>query len=98
MSETVPHIPPPLRANPGNAGSPNRIDSIPIDNTKNTTTTNVAQNVVNEDLPQLLNSIGGVSIPQAEDNDSDVEEDTRSSSEFLADLNAKFHDRALLSN
>ncbi|GJZ90409.1 hypothetical protein Tco_0662336 [Tanacetum coccineum] len=32
------------------------------------------------------------------DSDSDVEEDTKSSSEFLADLNAEFHDRALLSN
>ncbi|GJV40002.1 hypothetical protein Tco_1418442 [Tanacetum coccineum] len=30
--------------------------------------------------------------------DSDVEEDTRSSSEILADLNAEFHDRALLAN
>ncbi|GJV02556.1 retrovirus-related pol polyprotein from transposon TNT 1-94 [Tanacetum coccineum] len=30
--------------------------------------------------------------------DSDVEEDTRSSSEFLTDLNAEFHDRALLAN
>nr|GEY65213.1 hypothetical protein [Tanacetum cinerariifolium]GEY75040.1 hypothetical protein [Tanacetum cinerariifolium] len=32
------------------------------------------------------------------DNDSDVEEDTRSNSVFLADLNAEFHDRALLTN
>ncbi|GKF93004.1 hypothetical protein Tco_0279723, partial [Tanacetum coccineum] len=30
--------------------------------------------------------------------DSDVEEDTRSSSEFLADFNVEFHDRALLAN
>ncbi|GJY26337.1 hypothetical protein Tco_0401063 [Tanacetum coccineum] len=29
---------------------------------------------------------------------ANVEEDTKSSSEFLADLNAEFHDRALLSN
>ncbi|GKD98024.1 hypothetical protein Tco_1381921, partial [Tanacetum coccineum] len=32
------------------------------------------------------------------DNDSNVEEGTRSNNEFLADLNAKFHDRALLAN
>nr|GEV40875.1 retrovirus-related Pol polyprotein from transposon TNT 1-94 [Tanacetum cinerariifolium] len=31
-------------------------------------------------------------------NDSDVEEDQRSSSEFLADLNAEFHEKALLAN
>ncbi|GJU60763.1 retrovirus-related pol polyprotein from transposon TNT 1-94 [Tanacetum coccineum] len=32
------------------------------------------------------------------DNDSDVEEDTMGSSESLVDLNAEFHDRALLAN
>ncbi|GJV60737.1 hypothetical protein Tco_1466837 [Tanacetum coccineum] len=32
------------------------------------------------------------------DSDSDVKEDTRSSSKFLADLNAKFHYKALLAN
>ncbi|GJR42069.1 retrovirus-related pol polyprotein from transposon TNT 1-94 [Tanacetum coccineum] len=32
------------------------------------------------------------------DNDSDVEEDTKSSIGFLADLNAEFHDKALLVN
>ncbi|GJX76191.1 hypothetical protein Tco_0323002 [Tanacetum coccineum] len=32
------------------------------------------------------------------ESDSDVEEDNRSSSEFLADLNAEFHDRAFLAN
>ncbi|GJY71030.1 retrovirus-related pol polyprotein from transposon TNT 1-94 [Tanacetum coccineum] len=32
------------------------------------------------------------------DSDLDVEEDTRSINEFLADLNGEFHDRALLSN
>ncbi|GJW31991.1 hypothetical protein Tco_0052023 [Tanacetum coccineum] len=56
MSGTVPHILPPPGTNLGNAGSPNRVDIIPIDNT---TTNNVAQNVVNEDLPQLLYSRGG---------------------------------------
>nr|GEZ62527.1 hypothetical protein [Tanacetum cinerariifolium] len=32
------------------------------------------------------------------DRDSDVEKDTKGSNEFLADLNAEFHDRALLAN
>ncbi|GKD18445.1 hypothetical protein Tco_1207603, partial [Tanacetum coccineum] len=32
------------------------------------------------------------------DNDSDVEEDSRSNSEFLTDLNADFHDTAFLAN
>ncbi|GJZ26831.1 retrovirus-related pol polyprotein from transposon TNT 1-94, partial [Tanacetum coccineum] len=56
-------------------------------------------------LKCLLNDLenNGVSIPQAEvnatfDSDLDVEEDTRSNNEFLADLNIEFHDRALLSN
>ncbi|GJX84040.1 hypothetical protein Tco_0333521 [Tanacetum coccineum] len=39
-----------------------------------------------------------ISNTQLQDSDSDVEEDTRSSSEFLADLNVEFHDRALLAN
>nr|GEY89699.1 hypothetical protein [Tanacetum cinerariifolium] len=109
MFGTVPPIPPPLRSNPGNTVSPNRIDPILVDNTKSTTTTNVVQNVVNEDLPQLLDSKGGSHVTNVhafnidnfsswKDSDSDVEEDTRSSSEFLADLNAEFHDRALLAN
>ncbi|GJR06024.1 retrovirus-related pol polyprotein from transposon TNT 1-94 [Tanacetum coccineum] len=34
----------------------------------------------------------------SQDSDSDVEEDTKSSGEFLADLNVEFHDRALLAN
>ncbi|GJZ88111.1 hypothetical protein Tco_0659893 [Tanacetum coccineum] len=33
-----------------------------------------------------------------EDSDSDVKEDTRSSKKFLADLNAEFHNKALLAN
>ncbi|GKB95120.1 retrovirus-related pol polyprotein from transposon TNT 1-94 [Tanacetum coccineum] len=193
MPGNVPPIPPPLGTNTGNPTSPNRTDLIPVNITNNTTTTNKAQNVVNEDLPQLLDSRGvknvpsfyvedfsswkdsiivsclpndimksvikfvtakamwtdvvlahegpfdtrdtktialrfkfhafkalkgekvngtftrlkcllndlennGVSISQAEDSDSDVEEDTRSSSEFLADLNTEFHDRALITN
>ncbi|GJV20583.1 putative reverse transcriptase domain-containing protein [Tanacetum coccineum] len=59
MSGTVPPIPPPLGNNLSTYGSPNRVDTMPTDNTNNTTTTNVAQSVVNEDLPQLLDSRGG---------------------------------------
>ncbi|GKD41990.1 hypothetical protein Tco_1266635 [Tanacetum coccineum] len=33
-----------------------------------------------------------------QDNDSDVEEDIRSSSEFISDLNTEYHERALLAN
>ncbi|GKA64016.1 hypothetical protein Tco_0763622 [Tanacetum coccineum] len=59
MSGTVPPIPPPLGTNTGNPSSPNRTDTIPVDITNNATTTNVVQNVVSEDLPQLLDARGG---------------------------------------
>ncbi|GKA04915.1 hypothetical protein Tco_0684035 [Tanacetum coccineum] len=59
MFRTVPPISPPLGTNTGNHASPNRVDPIRVDITNNTTTTNVVQNVVNEDLPQLLDSRGG---------------------------------------
>nr|GEW48780.1 hypothetical protein [Tanacetum cinerariifolium] len=51
-------------------------------------------------LKYLLNDLenNGVSISQAKDSDLDVKEDTKSSSKFLADLNVKFHERALLAN
>ncbi|GKA41118.1 hypothetical protein Tco_0733711 [Tanacetum coccineum] len=56
-------------------------------------------------LKCLLNDLenNGVTIPQADvnatfDSDSDVKEDQRSNNEFLADLNAEFHERALLAN
>ncbi|GJS08382.1 hypothetical protein Tco_0365178 [Tanacetum coccineum] len=56
-------------------------------------------------LKCLLNDLknNGVTIPQAEvnatfDSDSDVEEDQRTSIEFIADLNAEYHERALLAN
>ncbi|GJX19621.1 retrovirus-related pol polyprotein from transposon TNT 1-94 [Tanacetum coccineum] len=39
-----------------------------------------------------------ISNPSIQESDSDVEEDPRSNSEFLADLNAGFHERALLAN
>ncbi|GJX09086.1 hypothetical protein Tco_0198945 [Tanacetum coccineum] len=51
-------------------------------------------------LKILLNDLENkdVKIPQAEGSNSDIEEDTRSSQEFLADLNQEYHDRALLAN
>ncbi|GJT93317.1 hypothetical protein Tco_1082162 [Tanacetum coccineum] len=63
MSETVPPIPPPFGASSGNPGSPNvnRVDTMPTttDPINITTTTNVAQSVADENLPQLLDSRGG---------------------------------------
>ncbi|GJV16325.1 hypothetical protein Tco_1361648 [Tanacetum coccineum] len=47
---------------------------------------------------QASSSKALISNSQLQDSDSDVEEDQRSSSEFLADLNAEFHERALLVN
>ncbi|GJS57871.1 retrovirus-related pol polyprotein from transposon TNT 1-94 [Tanacetum coccineum] len=53
-------------------------------------------------LKCLLNDFknNGVTIPQAEVNaiESDVEEDQRTNNEFMADLNAEYHERALLAN
>nr|GEX44788.1 hypothetical protein [Tanacetum cinerariifolium] len=145
MFGTISPIPPPLGTNVGNTGSPNRVDTMPTNNdTINTmTTTNVAQNVVDENLPQLLDSRGGshvTKVPEFEKedftsqkirllvfldglepyflksledgpfvplsnistltnplrSDSDDEEDLRSSSEFIVDLNAEYHERAVL--
>ncbi|GKF85708.1 hypothetical protein Tco_0253535, partial [Tanacetum coccineum] len=56
-SDTVPPIPPPFGANTRNLSSPNRACN-PNDNINNTTTNNVAQNVVDENLPQLLDRRG----------------------------------------
>ncbi|GJZ24552.1 hypothetical protein Tco_0562011 [Tanacetum coccineum] len=62
MSGIVPPIPPPFGASSGNPGSPNvnRVDTMPTttDPINTTTTTNVAQTVVDENLPQLLDSRG----------------------------------------
>ncbi|GKB52510.1 retrovirus-related pol polyprotein from transposon TNT 1-94 [Tanacetum coccineum] len=152
MYGTVPPIPPPLGANTRNAASPNRVDTIPNDNTNNTTINNVAQNVdrflvyldglepylletdldlahkgpsdtrdtkiaalrlkfnafkelegekVNGTFTRLkclLNDLENNGSPFYKLSDTDIEEDTRSNSEFLANLNAEFHDRALLTN
>ncbi|GJT20841.1 hypothetical protein Tco_0890778 [Tanacetum coccineum] len=74
MSGTIPSIPPPPGTNPGNAGSPNRVDMMPTtnDTINTTTTTNVAQSVVDENLPQLLDSRGGshvTSVPEFDKED-----------------------------
>nr|GEW00544.1 retrovirus-related Pol polyprotein from transposon TNT 1-94 [Tanacetum cinerariifolium] len=70
MSETVPNIPPPPGTNIGNQGDPNanRVDTVPnINDIVNTmTTTNVAQNVVDESLLQVLYSRGaGPFVPMS---------------------------------
>nr|GEX32045.1 hypothetical protein [Tanacetum cinerariifolium] len=90
-----------------NARNPNRVEYVfQIDNTNNTGTTNVAElftkwspkhrRLANQD--KRLKSIIISCIPNDVTSDSDVEEDTRRSSEFLPDLNAEFHDRVLLAN
>ncbi|GJS42142.1 hypothetical protein Tco_0567185 [Tanacetum coccineum] len=64
MSRTIPPIPPPLGTNAGNTGSVNRVDTKPTtnDTINTTTTTNVAQNFVDENLLQLLDSRGGYHV------------------------------------
>ncbi|GJY23223.1 hypothetical protein Tco_0396881 [Tanacetum coccineum] len=56
-------IPPPFGAGSGNLGSPNvnKVDTMPTttDTINTTTTTNAAQSVVDENLPQLLDLRGG---------------------------------------
>ncbi|GKD54953.1 hypothetical protein Tco_1288340 [Tanacetum coccineum] len=63
MSGAIPPIPPPFGASSGNPISPNanRVDMMPttIDPINTTTTTNIAQSAVDENLPQLLDSRGG---------------------------------------
>ncbi|GKA37972.1 retrovirus-related pol polyprotein from transposon TNT 1-94 [Tanacetum coccineum] len=63
MFGAIPPIPPPFGASSGNPGSPNvnRVDPMPTttDPINTTTTTNVAQSVVDENLPQWLDSRGG---------------------------------------
>ncbi|GJU21045.1 NB-ARC domains-containing protein [Tanacetum coccineum] len=60
-------------------------------------------------LPQLLDSRGGSHVTNVSDfdkedftswkvSDSNVEEDLRRSNEFMADLNAEYHERALMAN
>ncbi|GJX56411.1 hypothetical protein Tco_0286308 [Tanacetum coccineum] len=63
MSGTIPPIPPPFGASSSNPGIPNvnRVDMMPttIDPINTMTTRNVSQSVVDEILPQLLDSRGG---------------------------------------
>ncbi|GJW44157.1 hypothetical protein Tco_0072956 [Tanacetum coccineum] len=47
---------------------------------------------------QASSSKALISNNQFQDSDSDVEEDLRSGNEFIADLNAEYHERALLEN
>nr|GEU60713.1 retrovirus-related Pol polyprotein from transposon TNT 1-94 [Tanacetum cinerariifolium] len=110
MSGAIPHIPPPFGVSFGNPGSSNanRVDTMPIttDPINTTTTTNVAQSVVDENLPQLLDLREGSHVTNVfafdkEDftnSDSDVEDDQRTNNDFTADLNAEYHERALLAN
>ncbi|GKG21012.1 hypothetical protein Tco_0380813 [Tanacetum coccineum] len=63
MSGTIPHIQPPFGASSSNLGSPNvnRVDTMPTTtgSINTTTTTNVAHSVVDENIPELLDSRGG---------------------------------------
>ncbi|GKB00169.1 hypothetical protein Tco_0828162 [Tanacetum coccineum] len=58
MSGTIPPIPPPFGASSGNPGSPNvnRVDTMPAttDPINTTTTTNMSQSVVDENLYNTL--------------------------------------------
>ncbi|GJZ07501.1 putative xyloglucan:xyloglucosyl transferase, xyloglucan-specific endo-beta-1,4-glucanase [Tanacetum coccineum] len=47
---------------------------------------------------QASSSKALISNTQFQDSDSDVEEDQRTSNEFMVDLNAEYHERALLAN
>ncbi|GKD34971.1 hypothetical protein Tco_1250480 [Tanacetum coccineum] len=76
MSGTIPPIPPPFETSSGNLGSPNvnRVDTMPTttDLINTTTTTNVSQSVVDENLPQLLDSRGGshvINVPSFDKED-----------------------------
>ncbi|GJW00595.1 hypothetical protein Tco_1555846 [Tanacetum coccineum] len=63
MFGTIPPIPPPFGTSSGNPSSPNvnRVDTMPTttDPINTTTTTNVSQSAVDENLSQLLDSRGG---------------------------------------
>ncbi|GJU55015.1 hypothetical protein Tco_1228729 [Tanacetum coccineum] len=75
MSRTVPPIPPPLGTSSGSMGNPNvnRVDTMPTTNDpiNTTTTTNVSQSVVDENLPQLLDSRGGSHVTNVPNFDKD---------------------------
>ncbi|GJS95758.1 hypothetical protein Tco_0802726 [Tanacetum coccineum] len=75
MSGAIPPIPPPFGASSGNPGSPNanRVDTMPTttDPINISTTTNVVQSVVDENLPQLLDSRGGSHVTNVPEFDKD---------------------------
>ncbi|GJY88044.1 retrovirus-related pol polyprotein from transposon TNT 1-94, partial [Tanacetum coccineum] len=71
MTDTVPPIPPPFGANTSIPSSPIRAGNT-TDTVNNTTTTNVVQSVVDENLPQLLDSRGGshvINVPEFDEED-----------------------------
>ncbi|GJX29653.1 hypothetical protein Tco_0237732 [Tanacetum coccineum] len=103
MSRTIPPIPPPLGTKSGNIGSPNRaiikcktakaIWNDPIlahEGLSDTRNTKIAA------LRLKFNAFKALECEK--DSNSNVEEDLRSSSEFIADLNAECHERDLLAN
>ncbi|GJZ59136.1 hypothetical protein Tco_0614952 [Tanacetum coccineum] len=106
MSGTVPPIPLLFGASSGNPGSPNvnRVDMMPTTSEpiKTMTTTNVAQNVADENLPQLLiprrELFTNVSLALTRRIYKLEKQVLWSSNEFLANLNAEYHERALLAN
>ncbi|GJV12035.1 hypothetical protein Tco_1353576 [Tanacetum coccineum] len=71
ISGIVPPVPPPLGTNTENPSSPNRVETIPTDNTNNTTTNNVAQNAIDKNLSQLLDSKGGSHVKNVLEFDKD---------------------------
>ncbi|GJS37490.1 hypothetical protein Tco_0535872, partial [Tanacetum coccineum] len=74
ISGAVPPIPPLLGPSTDSPSIPNanRVDSMPTNDTINTTTTtNVAQSVVDENLPQLLDSRGGSHVTNVHAFDKD---------------------------
>ncbi|GJT99636.1 hypothetical protein Tco_1109975 [Tanacetum coccineum] len=86
-SDSVKHLcnydkPPPFGTTYSNTGSPNpnRVDTMPTNKTINTMTTpNVAQNTIDENLPQLLDSRGGSHVTNVPA--FDKEDFTRSNAE-----------------
>ncbi|GKA90978.1 hypothetical protein Tco_0812848, partial [Tanacetum coccineum] len=81
MSGTIPPISPPFGASSGNPSSPNvnRIDMMPAttDPINTTNTTHMSQSVVDENLPQLLDSRGGshvTNVPAFDKEDFTIKE------------------------
>nr|GEW41108.1 hypothetical protein [Tanacetum cinerariifolium] len=92
MSETIPPIPPPPGTNFSNVGSPNRY------NNEEGLINAIYESEIQRFTIYASSSKALISNNQFQDNDSDVEEDLKSSSKFIADLNTKYHERTLLEN